>query len=138
MKRFALGLLSLGAYTSHAVAYEIETHGIFTSTGFNQSVLSPAVTGSMELYARLGFDRIDSKHPFDQFAQTPCTNGVTNSALDAYVDALGSWLVSPSVPPGSAERKFRCPTDFEKRSMPPKYSDRGPQSPDDLMLLAGC
>ena len=103
-------------------AYETPTHAFVTKAAFDRSDLA---VNSAELYARLGFDRLDINQPFQTGFPDSCTGAATTFERDSsYVDARGPWLVGANVPPDTSNAFFRCPQIYERREMPPEYSGR--------------
>ena len=114
--------LTLTLICGNAHAYETPTHAFMTKAAFDRSDLA---VNSAELYARLGFDRLNINQPF----QTGFPDGCLGTAStfergSAYVDARGNWLVGANVPPDTNNAFFRCPQTYERRNMPPEYSGR--------------
>jgi len=103
-------------------AYETPTHAFMTKAAFDRSDLA---VNSAELYARLGFDRLDINQPFQTGFPDGCIGPATTFERDsAYVDARGNWLVGANVPPDTSNAFFRCPQIYERRNMRPEYSGR--------------
>jgi hypothetical protein len=115
-------LLTLMISIGSAHAYETPVHAFMTKTAFDRSDLA---VNSAELYARLGFDRLNINQPFQTGFPDGCIGAATIFERDnSYVDALGPWLVGPNVPPDTNNARFRCPQTYERRDMPPEYSGR--------------
>jgi hypothetical protein len=113
----------------------LETHGLMTQDAFRKSILSGQTTASNDLYFRLGFDRLDVKHPFKRETGLGCKfPGVSLYEEDQYLDARGTWLNAPA--PDVSNVVSRCPTIYEQRSMPPAYSGLLP-TPDLNVGLLG-
>lgn len=104
------------------LAYETPTHAFITREAFNRSALG---VNSIELYTRLGFDRLDLNQPFDTGFTENCAGAAsTFESENAYADARPAWLDGGNMPPNSSNIFFRCPQDYERRDMPPEYSGR--------------
>jgi hypothetical protein len=122
MRKTSIGLtVFLAIGIDCARSYNLETHGLMTQEAFTKSILSGQTVVSNDLYFRLGFDRLDVKHPFKRDAGAGCKfPGVSLYEEDEYLDARGTWLNAAA--PDASNVVSRCPTIYEQRSMPPKYS----------------
>ena len=113
--RFLTLILVIG----NAHAYETPVHAFMTKTAFDRSDLA---VSSGELYARLGFDRLNINQPFQTGLPDGCVGAATIFERDnSYVDALGPWLVGPNVPPDTSNAFFRCPQTYERREISLEY-----------------
>lgn len=131
MKVSCLVVLLACELTTDAQAFNLETHGFFTSTSFNQSILNNISPESKDLYFRLGFDRLPLDRPFNQTESQGCTRTTSSGQFggkDHYIDARGNWLGGQ----GGADSLSRCPTLFEQRSMPPLYTGLLPAAANTL------
>ena len=114
------GIISIAA-SQMAMAFNLESHAFFTKTAFDKSVINGVSPASIELYQRLGFDRLPLERPFDQPEGQECTRTTSSGQFggkDHYIDAQGTWLGDQ----GGAGMLTRCPTLYEQRSMPPDFS----------------
>ena len=114
------GIISI-ATTQMAMTFNLESHAFFTKTAFDKSVINGVSPVSIELYQRLGFDRLPLERPFNQPEGQECTRTTSSGQFggkDHYIDAQGTWLGDQ----GGAGMLTRCPTLYEQRSMPPDFS----------------
>ena len=122
MKITLLCLIAVVSFSKTCCAYETPTHAFITKEAFDRSVLT---VNSTELYARLGFERLNPNQPFETGFPDGCVGPASIFERDsAYVDARGTWLVGSNMPPDSGNVFFRCPLNYERRDMPPEYSGR--------------
>jgi hypothetical protein len=113
--------ITLLIVSASTCGFNLETHGFLTQEAFNKSLLSGLTPASADLYFRLGFDRLDIKHPFKRDAGAGCKYpGISLYEEDEYLDARGTWLNAAA--PDASNVVSRCPTIYEQRSMPPDYS----------------
>ena len=120
--RVLISCTILIAYSVACLAYETPTHAFITKEAFNRSMLT---VNSTELYARLGFERLNPNQPFETGFPEGCVGPATTFERDsAYIDARGTWLVGSNMPPDTSNAFFRCPLNYERRDMPPEYSGR--------------
>ena len=105
-------LLALLFFCPQLSAYEVETHGLMTQQGFDYSIVGLANPTSVEVYKRLGFDRVDPAYPFLQNGLAQCLVSGEDPKQDAYIDPRPAWLASMS--PDIGNRKFRCAQEYEK------------------------
>jgi len=121
MKTFTQ-FLTLALLCGNAQSYETPTHAFITKAAFDRSDLA---VNSADLYARLGFDRLNINQPFQTGFPDGCIGAASIFERDsAYVDARGNWLVGANVPPDTSNAFFRCPQTYERRNMPPEFSGR--------------
>jgi hypothetical protein len=122
MKKIRVGVIALLIIGFDCVcSYNLETHALITQEAFDKSILSGQTVASKDLYFRLGFDRLDIQHPFKFDGGTGCKFPfISNYEEDEYLDARGTWLNAPA--PDLTNVVSRCPTQYEQRSMPPKYT----------------
>ena len=105
-------------------AYEMPQHAAMVSKAFERSILT---TQQGEIYARLGFDRLNAQHPFETPSPNDCLADVFPTK-DSYAHPRPNWLDMPNSAPDSTNVRFRCSTDFDRRRMPLKFSGLLPGS----------
>lgn len=103
---------------STSFAYEVDTHGLMTQAAYGRSALK----SDAALLSRIGFDRLDLMRPLDSSATECDADGAFMPLRDAYTDARPAWTGTDYL----GDLYFRCPNQYEKRLMLPRYSGRIP------------